>query len=317
MLSTIADAGTLAAAHARSRAVAGAWLHGEAHSQANAAFDGTVASAEAAADRAAALIGDDGWIAGLLDPLVAALQEDIWFQPPFRVSRDGLRLGAILFDHPAVSISAAVLSADRLATLPPPRTVVVPGRLSVVRFWRAGGATLNLWRTNVATTDFREADAPPCRRADPAPLHDGQLLRIDGRTHAQLITGATSDVVTITATIRLDSAPFMREYAIDSGALVRLAALDDRSSRTEMLLALLRHAGRHDAGAVFEAATHDPAFFVRWAAIREWLACDAAAALPRLRAMTMDANADVAAAAAQTLHTVEGAIAKRAALCPA
>lgn len=315
-LRVIADAATLNAAHARSRTAAAEWLRGPAHARATAAL-ADAQGAEAVAQAAAALIGDDGWIAAMIGPLADGLAADQWFQPPFRVNRDGLRVGAVLFDHPKLSISAAVLSADMLAVLPLPRTVVVPGRLSVVRYWRGGGATLRLWRTEAAGADFSVASAPPCRPVAPVAMKDGMVLTIDGRTHAQLIDAPTSDVVTITATIRVDAAPFMREYAIDSGALECVAALDDRTSRAQMLFALLRHSGRADAADSLSAATHDPAFFVRWAAMREWLAIDVAAALPRLRAMTEDANAEVRAAAAEMVGRADAALASRAEPCPA
>lgn len=139
----------------------------------------------------------------------------------------------------------------------------------------------------------------------PIDLSDGLILRVDGRVRAQITERASADVVTITATIRRESAPFMREYAIADGSLLRVASLDDGASRVQMLLALLRHTGRADARDCLEAASHDPAFFVRWAAMREWLALDARSALPRLRAMRSDPNAEVRAAAATMARIVE------------
>lgn len=262
-------------------------------------------SAEAVADRATSLLADAGWANDLIAPMIDALALDPWFDPPLRFSRDSLRTGAILIDHPAVTITAAVLSAATLATAPRPATVVVPGRLSVVRYERGGGATLNLWRAEPAGADFSAAGAPPCRPAGAVRLVDRLVRRIDGRTHAQLIEHATSDVVTLTATIRTDSAAVMREYARSDGALVRVAALDDAASRTQMLAALLRHAGRIDAAEAFDQASRDPAHFVRWAVMREWLALDAATALPRLRAMLHDPHAEVRDAAAQMVPLVE------------
>ena len=315
-LRVIADRHTLDAAHQRSRAAAGQWLRGAAHARANAALADAAATAEAIAERVADLIGDDSWVSAMLDPLVEWLAADAFFQPSFRVNRDGLRIGAVLFDHPTVSISAAILSADVLAVVPPPRTVVVPGRLSVVRYWRAGGATLRLWQAERAAADFSILGALPCRPAAPVRLSDGMVVTIDGRTHAQLIDTPLSDVVTITATIRVDADPFMREYAIDDGTISCVAALDDRGPRAQMLFALLRHAGRGDAGDSLADATHDPAYFVRWAAMREWLAIDAAQALPRLREMTGDANAEVRAAATEMVARVDAALMQRAEPCP-
>lgn len=303
----------LAEAQAASAILAQHWRQSAPYQRAVALFaDCEHASAEAIADRAMALLVDAAWAGDLITPLVDALARDCWIDPPLRVSRDALRTGAVLFDHPALTITAAVLSAATLASAPRPTTVVIPGRLSVVRYERSGGATLLLWRAEPAGADFSAVRAPPCRPVGAVRLVDGLVRRIDGRSHAQLIDGATSDVVTLTATVRADSAAVMREYARRDGALVRVAALDDAASRTQMLAALLRHAGRADAAEAFDQASRDPAPFVRWAVMREWLALDAAAALPRLRAMLDDSHAEIRQAAAQMVPLVEARLQCRA-----
>lgn len=301
----ITDAETLRIAHDRSTAVAAAWRNGAGYRQAEAAFAGEGLTADDVAVRAVGLLADDRWIAALIAPLLDALAVDDWFQPPLRVSRDPLRIGALLVDHPLVTISASILSADVLRSLPPPQSVVVPGRLSVVRYWRGGGATLRRWQAERAGAEFSAQSASPCRAIEPLCPRDGDVVTIDGRTQAMQIDGATADVVTITATIRADSAPFMREYAIDDGRLLCVAALDDQASRAQMLLAFLRHSERADAATSLASATHDPAYFVRWWAMREWLALDIAGALPRLRELTDDPNAEVRAAATQMLPIAE------------
>lgn len=296
----------LTEAQAAAAMLAQDWRQSAPYARATALFaDCDNASADAIADRAMALLADPDWAGDLIAPLIDALALDAWINPPLRFSRDPLRTGAILFEHPLVTITAAVLTAATLASAPRPTTVVVPGRLSVVRYERGGGATLLLWRAEPATPDFTAADAPPCRPVGAARLVDGLVRRIDGRTHAQLIDGATSDIVTVTATIRADSVAVMREYARSGGALVRVAALDDTASRTQMLAALLRQAGRADAADAFDLASRDPAHFVRWGVMREWLALDAGAALPRLRAMLDDPHAEIRAAAAHMIPLVE------------
>ena len=257
---------------------------------------------EPAALRAERMFADDGWAVALLDPLLAALSANPFFEPPFKVSRDSLRTGAILFEGPAVSITASVTSAETMAALPAPATLVVSGRVQVTRTVKAGGATLRRWQAEPLTPCFSAATASACQDLTPLRLADGDVHRCDGRVAAQLLGGARSDVVAIVATIRAGAAPLMREYAIDDGRLLRVASADDRASRTEMLLAFLRLSGRGDASDRFEAVTHDPAFHLRWAAMREWLALDARAALPRLAQMaTHDTNAEVRAAALRTL----------------
>lgn len=309
------DRNRLIAAQHRSRALSRDWRASPGHRRAVAAFAGLDdAPAEEVATAAEELIGDDAWPAAMLAPLITALTEEPWVDPPLRASRDALRIGAVLFETPAVAISASVVSADILATLPPPATVIVPGRLSVARYWQAGGAKLRRWQVPVIDDAFSAMSAPACEPIEPLSLADGMMVRIDGRTTAQLFDGATADIVAITATIRRDTAPFMREYALGSGALVRVAALDEAASRTQMLLAFLRHAGRGDAGDCFDAASRDRDFSLRWQAMREWIALDARAALPRLSEMAHDPHPEIRVAAAQTLDLVERRL---GAPCPA
>ena len=300
-----ADRATLDAAAARSFAAAAAFRRGAPYRALMAAF-GTADDEAAVEAAASAVLADSGWVGELLAPLIAALSDDPWFEPPFRVARDGLRIGTVVFDTPSVSIAATVLSADALARLPAPRTVVVPGRLTLTRYVRAGRAALELWEAEPLRPDFSATTALPCVALPAVALGDGDVVRIDGRTRAYLLTDASSDIVTLSATIRAATLPYAREYAVDGGALVRVATNDDRAARTQMLLAYLRLAGRPGSNACFEAATRDPAFFLRWAAMREWLAVDAKAALRRLRAMAAgDPNAEVRAAAGATLALVE------------
>lgn len=283
---------------------------------ATAAFAGCDEASDRAADRAERLLGDAGWAAGLITPLIDALAEDPLFEPPIKVHRDALRIGAVLFDCPAASIAASVTSASAMARLPPPRTIVFTGRVAITRTVRAGGARLRRWCADAMAPEFNAGDAAPCSVLEPVPLEDGMIHRTDGRWQAQLICDAGADVVTLVATIRAGAAPLMREYDIHSGALLRVADADDRPSRTEMLLRFLRVAGRADAGACFDDATRAHGFHLRWAAMREWLALDAAAAANRLAEMACDdPHAEVRTAAARMLPIVEQRLA--AARCPA
>lgn len=294
------------AARAEASAAIRKGREGAAFRAATATFADCPDSPERAADRAERLLEDPDWAAALLAPLIEALAENPLFEPPLKTHRDALRTGAILFDCPAASIAASVTSASAMARLPPPRTIVFTGRMAVTRMVRAGGARLRRWRSDAMGPQFAAADAPRCTPFAPLRPWDGMVHRTDGRSQAQLICDAESDVVTLVATIRAGAAPLMREYDIVSGALLRIADADDRPSRTEMLLRFLRVAGKADAGACFEDATHAPGFHLRWAAMREWLALDAAAAAARLAEMACaDPHAEVRTAATRMLPIVE------------
>ena len=285
------------------------WRAGAAFQAAHAAFADCADAPERAADAAERLLTDPGWAEAMLAPLVEALAVDPLFEPPLKVHRDALRTGAVLFDCPAASIAASVTNAAALAARPP-ATIVFTGRIAVTRTVKAGGARLRRWRTEAPGLGSATR-APHCTPMAPIALQDDGVHRIDGRTQAQLISGAETDVVTIVATIRAGAAPLMREYAISGGALVRVADADDRPSRTEMLLRFLRAAGRADAGTCFAEATRAPGFHLRWAAMREWLALDARAAAPRLAEMARgDPEAEVREASSRMLPIVERRLAE-------
>jgi hypothetical protein len=299
----------IAAGRGASPAIVRRWREGAEYRALTQAFADCPGEAEPVADRAERLFADAGWAGALLAPLIAALAADPFFEPPFRLSRDTVRTGAMLFESPALTLTASVMDAAAVAALPPPATVVFPGRITVTRYCKAGSAALRRWQAEPLDPDFSAATAPPCRPLPPLALADGAVHRCDGRTQAQLLSGARADLVMLVATIRAGAAPLMREYRAD-GPLVRVASADEGASRTEMLLGFVRRMNRADAGPRFEDATRDRAFHTRWTAMREWLALDARAALPRLAEMAeRDPNAEVRAAAARTLATVRERVA--------
>jgi hypothetical protein len=262
-----------------------------------------LADADAVLEQARALLADSGWIAGLIAPLVDALRADPWFDPALRITRDAMRTAVVLADLPAVSLTASVTSAAALARIDPPETVVLSGRRALTLYVRGGQAQVRRWR--LADTESRR-----CVEIERQTLCDGDLIEQDGRREGRLIVAATSDVVAVTATAKSGTDPLLHEFAIADGRLIRSATADDRSSRAELLLGLLRASGRSDAADSFDAMTRDPAFHLRWAAMREWLMLDARAARPRLAEMAAaDPYPGVQAAAAQTLDRLDARLA--------
>lgn len=294
----------LAGARTRSAPVNAAWIAGPVAAAAAGFAD--IADAGEIEARAAAFLADPHQVEALLAPMIAALRNDSWFEPPFKVSRDRLRTGAVLLDCPAISLSATVTRAAELNRLPLPATVVLSGRVTLTRYVRGGRANMRRWRAEPAGAGFSAATAAPAREIAPRILEDGALVRHDGRTDGYLLIAADSDIVAVTATIKPGADPLVLEYAIADGAFARAACADDAASRIEMLLTVLRVSGRSDAGAQFEAASRHPAFHLRWAAMREWLMLDARTARNRLDEMRSDdPNPEIRAAAAATLAVLD------------
>lgn len=308
MLPTAAE---WAAAERRSERTAQAWFAGAPVARLRAAFaDLDPQDVDAVAEAARAVLHDADWITPLLAPLIDALSDDPWFEPPLRVTRDRLRTTVELLELPAGVLGATVFNGAALARPSPETTLVSSGRLVVARYAVTNGALLHRWHAGDADARFCAATAPTLTALPPLTLHDGDVVTIDGRTRAHLIEGAGGEVVALTFATRTTG--LVREYARESGRLLRVAATDQDQSRTRLLLTLLRHEGRRDAIDCFEAATHAPAFHLRWAAMREWLALDATSALPRLRSLAAtDPHPEVSAVACATLPLVE------ARLCPA
>ncbi|RDE07120.1 hypothetical protein [Sphingomonas aracearum] len=283
---TLPDERALAGLGERSRRAALAWRGSEPWRRAADCF-AQARTAEEVAAAATALFADRGWLGQMIAPLVEALAADPWFEPPLRVRRDGARIGAVLFEGETAAITASVLRGGAA----PAASVVVPGRMAVVHHV-AGRARLRLWRVKgdrVVEQPGREVQA-------------GDTLVLDGRTTGHQHEPVGGDLVTVTCTTELEAGPLVREYRRGDGALLRTATRDDRAARAQLLLAFLRADGRREAGDCFAAASRDPAWFLRWDAMREWLALDAAAALPRLAEMARtDPHGDVRAVAAATL----------------
>lgn len=281
---------------------------------ANAAFadsvrDGIAArfagldDADAVLAEARTLLADSAWIAALIAPLVDALREDPWFDPALRITRDSLRTAVVLADLPQVTLTASVTRAAALARLACPATMVLSGRRALTLYVRGGEAEMRRWRL---------AARPPrrCVELDRHRLRDGDLIAQDGRRDGRLIVAAACDVVAVTATAKPGADLLVHEFSTIDGRYVRSATADDRASRAELLLALLRASGRADAGDCFDMMSCDPAFHLRWAAMREWLMLDARAARTRLAMMAAaDPDAGVRAAAAQTLDRLDARMA--------
>jgi hypothetical protein len=294
--------GAILSARPASAAFARDWPMQPAVQRVRTQFDGIGGCPKRGVDVARRLLGDPHLLPHLLAQPLATLAADPFFDPPFRVHRDAVRTTAILIEHPAARLSVTLVDAAAARAQGFPAAFVLPGRIAVSRHLGGEGAVLHQWRAQPVSPAYRIADDAPCRRLPARPLATGDIRIEDGRTEGQIVWPGDHNVLTLSIVLGVGAAPLLREGRVTDGRIVRAATLDSELTRTAIHLRLLRALGRADAGPHCAAATRDPAFHLRWEAMREWLLLGDPAALPRLGQMAVtDPHPDVRAAARATL----------------
>ena len=241
---------------------------------------------------AATLIADGGWAAAILSPLLA--RPDARWPLAGRVV--GARATLVIERRADLALAGTTLRPEPL-----PDGVVAGGRRLFVRVL-AGRGRLDRWHAGPVGNDFTAASAPPlgpCRSSDLAP---GGVAAIDGRAEAHRFVATDGALVLLTLTLTADAAPLLRDYALPDGVLRRVVAAEGEAARAAMLVEVLGAMGAGSAG--LAAVSAHPAFFVRWAAMRQWLAQDAAGAAPTLAHMATDDPHPEVRAAAVAAHAM-------------
>ena len=262
--------------------------------------------AQAVVALARRFIEDDAAIAALLTAAISAAAADPFCRPPLRASRNEVQDGLVLFNHPALTVQLAIMSADALAIKRRSRdgraSISFTGQRTLFRFLKGGGATLSVWEAPFIEPGFTAAAGGQCRRREERRLVDGDMIEFDGRCESFIVDRAASDLVYLFASTPLEASPVGAEYDADTLELIAASSTDDASSRIQMMLALLRTMGRRDAAPLFVERLRSAHFYARWQAMRELLALDAGFALPHLRKMAAcDPHEEVRVAARETL----------------
>ena len=287
------------------------WTGSEVHQS----FDRAMAmlpveSAEAVAEAASALFADEAWLDTLIDTLAAELSSDPFFEAPFPALHTDVHQGLVVYEDHRVRIAAGVTPIGQLAARKSgPRgttSIGLTGRLSVLKFLKAGDALISLWDAPPVGRDFSAAQAGRCVRVGERRLGDGDLFVIDGRRQSYVIEHARRSLLILQAEIMLDQAPVSVEFDSSTGLYVGCSANDDGASRIQMLATLLRKLEATEAYAAIAGFLDHEDFFVRWHAMRELLGIDADAAIPLLRAMaTSDPHDEPRRAARALLERIE------------
>lgn len=236
---------------------------------------------------AAALVADGDWAAAVLSPLLA--RPDAAWPLAGRVAGDR----ATLMIERRADLVLAVTTLRPGGE--PPGGVIAGGRQSFVRVL-GGRGHLDRWEAGVVGADFSAATASPLGPRRSVDVTCGSALAIDGRREGHRFVPAEGGLILLTLTLAVDAAPLLRDYALPGGQLRRVAAAEGDAALAAMLVEVL---GALGGGTVaLAAASAHPAFFVRWAAMRHWLAQDARGAAPTLARMAVaDPHPEVRAAA--------------------
>ena len=262
--------------------------------------------ADAVLALADAFVATPGAIAQVLGALIAAAAADPYFRPHLNVVSSEVHSGLLLVDHPALNLTLGIMSADAIAAKRAERkggaSLVFTGRRMAFHFLKSGGATLSLWTAPGIGPGFTAGDSGRCRFDRRLRIEDGQKLDIDGLRCAFVVEETERDIVFVCAETSLGAGPLLVEYDWGTRRFVGASSTDEASSRTQLMLALLRMTDRRDALPLFREMLRSEHFYARWQAMREFLALDAGAALPHLREMAAaDPHVEVRQAAAQTL----------------
>lgn len=298
-------------ARAQADAFAAAWNKGPINNLFADAMAGLgQRDAEGVAAAVERIFQDDRAIDALIGELAAALEQDPFFDPPFRRIHSEIHSGLIIFEDDVVSIAAGVMDVVRLADKKQ-RTngrgsIAFSGQVEILKFVKAGGVRLSFWEAPRIAADFTASTAGKCRPAGERAIQDGEVIVVDGRAESFIIGHASANIVVLQATVKLDQAPLSVEYDSITHEYVGCSAADDSASRIQMITTLLR---KLDFAAAFPAMAEfldHPSFFVRWHVMRELLGLDAEAALPHLRRMAAgDPHPETLRAAGQVLERLE------------
>lgn len=299
------DRGRRRASAERAATVAAHWAEHPLFAELQAALEiaDTIPAVLAAAERFMNRLGDlDGLIVDLIDEAAA----DPHFLPPLTVIVTEISTGYLLFAHPKLTISLGVISPDGLAAkkLAASGTTAISftGVLTSYRFLQSGGATLSFWEAPPVANDFSGDAARTCRFAGRRRIDDGEAVVVDGRSQSIVIEHLASPMLCLQASVQVEAAPLAIDYDSKTLRYLGASSTDEASSRTQMMVTLLRCMDRADAMPVIEQALASPHFYTRWHVMREMLALDAEAALPSLRRMAdADPHPEVRFAATQAL----------------
>lgn len=239
-------------------------------------------------------LGDIGWFDAALAGGIAAMAADPMHLPGYRASRNGAVRQLILARTERIWVAATVI--DPRGETQAATRIHFSGRHLLCRILGTAAVEGDGYRIEggraVATGAVR--------------LAPGALIDRDERRETVRVRAEAAPVLLLRAVIAPPGPVVARLFDAETGMPAAMAQIDEGHARTLMMLSLLRLQERTDAAPLFAAALDMPLPAQRWAMMREYLALDAAAALPALEAMACEETGEVQALARQTLGRIRG-----------
>jgi hypothetical protein len=244
-------------------------------------------------------MADRRWLAAALDDALAAVAADPFVALPWRLLQRSVLGGAALIVRDGAHVALQWVDAAQLAKVADTAVTFSFG-MTLMLVLRASG---------LRVADYRLEPGPDGDRAalvGQRSLADGDVLVADNGWQATQMLGAGGDALLLSFSFGMaQPGRPIRVFDAGTGDFMRSGTSDSDASRLLPLLALPRVAGQRRGGDVFARLVRHRDRTLRWQSMREWLALDAAAALPALTAMAAsDADAGVRTTAQQTLALV-------------
>lgn len=239
------------------------------------------------------LFAEIGWLDGLIDDQCRAMARDPLHLPPLRASRAGPMRHLLLARTERLWMTVTVIDPVRANQ----GSIHFSGRYTLCRVLGAEPLRVRGYR-------LRGGRAVATEEAVQAP---GAVVELDERDAVWRIMPGERPVMMLRAQIAPPGPIMAHVHDPMSGARLSSSSGDEGHARSLMMLSLLRLQKRTDAAPLFEEAIAATLPHQRWAAMREYLALNTAAALPALESMAArDADAEVRALAGATLAQARG-----------
>lgn len=231
---------------------------------------------------------------------VAAMRSHPWAQLPHRHFTNGVLHSIALAGAGDASLSLAVIDGTAWRAARDPRTPAAasfqPGEFHARVL--AGSAEAQVARIVAVGPERAEL------ASEPLPLAAGRAYSLDGEREALVFESIAGALVSLRLHRRARGSAPAREFDLATGRLLHQAAADQRDSRMEMMMALLRRMERADAAPVLAELAREGAPAARWQALRECLALDSGAGIAALATVAGDAGDPLQAPARRLLDSL-------------